>query len=71
MLILVPFKPVAIVLGFLSALIFCSYFASCWIEHKDPFQINHAMHVIRTKPSAHPVVPSHNHSYKAALPASQ
>jgi hypothetical protein len=29
MLILVSFKPVVIVLGFLSAMIFCSYFTSC------------------------------------------
>ena len=70
MLILVPFKPVAIVLGFLSALIFCSYFASCWIEHKDPFQIGRAAHVIRAKTIAHPV-PPHKHSYKAAPTASE
>lgn len=70
MLILVPFKPVAIVLGCLSALIFCSYFASCWIEHKDPFQIDHAAHVMRTKTGAHPASP-HKHPYKAALPTSQ
>lgn len=37
MLILVPFKPVAIVLGCLSALILGSYFVSCWMEHKSPF----------------------------------
>jgi hypothetical protein len=52
MLILVPFKPVAVVLGCLSAMIFCSYFVSCWIEHKDPFRVDAATYI--TAPAAHP-----------------
>jgi hypothetical protein len=68
MLILIPFKPVALVLGTVSALILGGYFVSCWIEHKDPFQVG-AMHVVRTKPTPHPTEP-HQHAHKVA-PASE
>jgi hypothetical protein len=50
MLILVPFKPVAIVLGCLSALILGSYFVSCWMEHKSPFLTYHPMQIHETRP---------------------
>lgn len=70
MLILVPFKPVALVLSCLSALIFCGYFVSCWIEHKDPFQVNAATHVVGAKTAAHPI-PPHEHPYKAATRVSE
>ena len=40
MLILVPWKPVALVLGLLSALILVSYFGSSVLERKDPFAIS-------------------------------
>jgi len=37
MIVLVPFKPFAIVIGLLAALVFCGYIASACIEHKNPF----------------------------------
>jgi hypothetical protein len=40
MVILVPFKPIALVLGLLSALIFVSYFGSALIHGKDPFAVS-------------------------------
>lgn len=43
MVVLVPFKPVAIVLGLLSALIFMSYFGSALIHGRDPFAVNSAI----------------------------
>jgi len=63
MLILVPLKPIAIVLGCLSALILGSYFVSCWMEHKSPFLTYHPMQVRRTMTVAHPP-PQSWHSHK-------
>jgi hypothetical protein len=40
MVILVPWKPVALVLGLLSALILVSYFGSALMRGKDPFAAN-------------------------------
>lgn len=40
MLILVPWKPVALVLSLLSAVILASYFGSAAIHGKDPFAVN-------------------------------
>jgi hypothetical protein len=40
MIILVPWKPVAIVLGLLGALIFVSYFGSALMHGKDPFAVS-------------------------------
>jgi hypothetical protein len=37
MLVLVPFKPIAIVIGLLAALIFCGYVASSYSQGKNPF----------------------------------
>lgn len=42
MVVLVPLKPVALVLGLLSALIFVSYFGSALIHGRDPFAVNSA-----------------------------
>jgi len=70
MLILVPFKPVAIVLGCLSALILGSYFVSCWMEHKSPFLTYHPVQIHETMPVAHPVS-QHKHRYPSTSQASQ
>jgi hypothetical protein len=70
MLILVPFKPIAIVLGCLSALILGSYFVSCWMEHKSPFLTYHPTQIRETTTVAHPV-PQHRHPYKATPQVSQ
>jgi hypothetical protein len=40
MIILVPWKPVALVLGLLAALIFVSYFGSALMHSKDPFAVS-------------------------------
>jgi hypothetical protein len=40
MFILVPWKPVALVLGLLGALIFVSYFGSALMHGKDPFAVS-------------------------------
>lgn len=40
MVVLVPWKPVALVLGLLSALIFVSYFGSALMHGKDPFVVS-------------------------------
>ena len=40
MVILVPWKPVALVLGFLAALILVAYFGSALISGKDPFAVS-------------------------------
>lgn len=70
MLILVPFKPVAIVLGCLGAMIFCGYFISCWIEHKDPFKVDAAT-PISVPATANHAAPAHKHTHKPAAQVSQ
>ena len=40
MVVLVPWKPVALVLGLLSALILVSYFGSALMRGKDPFAVS-------------------------------
>jgi hypothetical protein len=70
MLILVPFKPVALVLGCLSAMIFCGYSISCWIEHKDPFKVDATTHISIPATAAHPV-PAHKQTYKPTAHATQ
>jgi hypothetical protein len=51
MVVLVPLKPVAVVLGLLSALIFVSYFGSALIHGRDPFAVNSA--IWRHPPAQH------------------
>jgi hypothetical protein len=40
MVILIPWKPVALVLGLLSVLILVGYFGSALIRGKDPFAVS-------------------------------
>ena len=40
MVILVPWKPIAFVLGLLSALVLVSYFGSALMRGKDPFAVS-------------------------------
>jgi hypothetical protein len=40
MVILVPWKPIALVLGLLSALILVTYFGSALARGKDPFAVS-------------------------------
>lgn len=64
MFILVPWKPVALVLGLLGALIFVSYFGSALMHGKDPFAVStgnwqnaSAQHVKSQSTAAHKPVP--------------
>lgn len=69
MLMLVPFKPVAIVLGCLSTMIFCGYFITCWIEYKDLFKVDAAMHI--NVPTAVYPMSAHKRTYKPVAHVSQ
>ena len=40
MVVLVPWKPVALVLGLLSALVLVSYFGSALMHGRDPFAVS-------------------------------
>jgi hypothetical protein len=65
MLILVPFKPVVIVFGFLAALILFSYFGTALIEGKNPFAPygDVANRVTFGQPSSHSA-PERKHIHK-------
>jgi hypothetical protein len=72
MRILVPWKPVVVVWGLLSAMIFFGFVASSVLEGKDPF----APGATITQPSAMKGPPAqagqqHKHSRKAAQTPSQ
>ena len=64
MLILVPWKPVVIVFGFLAALVLLSYFGSALIEGKNPFAPygSAANRVTPGQPAAHS---ASEHKHKA------
>jgi hypothetical protein len=72
MYILVPWKPVVLVWGLLSAMIFFGFVASSVLEGKDPF----APGATILQPSATKATPVQgrqqpNHSHKAAQTPSQ
>ena len=72
MQILVPWKPVVLVWGLLSAMIFFGFVASSVLEGKDPF----APGMTVTQPSAMKASPAQaaqqpKHSHKAAQTPSQ
>ena len=72
MVILVPWKPVALVLGLLSALILVSYFGSALMRGKDPFAVSTgnwqpaAAHHARSQSTA-----THKPDLRAAVPANR
>jgi hypothetical protein len=70
-LILVPWKPVVIVFGFLAALVLLSYFGSALIEGKNPFAPygDLANRVTLRQPAEHSA-PQHKHIRKASSPKS-
>jgi len=70
-LILVPWKPVVIVFGFLAALVLFSYFGSTLIEGKNPFAPygDLANRVTLRQPAEHSA-PQHKHIRKANSPKS-
>jgi hypothetical protein len=65
MLILVPWKPVAIVFGLLAVLMLFSYYGSALIEGKNPFAPygGVANHVAPGQPAAHSA-PDHKQVHK-------
>lgn len=46
MLILVPWKPLALAVGLLSGLVLIDFIGSSLVEHKDPLSIKRAAQVI-------------------------
>jgi hypothetical protein len=67
MMILIPFKPVVLVLGLLSALIFAGFVGSSLIEGKEPFVVDRSQprHMLVKQDSAR-ATPEHRHPHKAA-----
>jgi hypothetical protein len=67
MMILVPFKPVALVLGLLSGLIFAGFVGSSLIEGKEPFVMDRgqARHMLVKQNTAR-ATPEHRHPHKTA-----
>ena len=65
MLILVPWKPVVILFGFLAALVLFSYFGTALIQGKNPFAPygDVANRVTFGQPAAHSA-PEHKHIHK-------
>jgi hypothetical protein len=53
MAILIPLKPVVLVLGLLSGFVFASYFGSSVLEGKAPFSVAHfeTRHTIAGEPA--------------------
>ena len=65
MMVLVPFKPVVLVLGLLSGLIFVGFVGSSLLEGKEPFVMDRAQtrHAIVKQDTARPT-PEHKHAHK-------
>ncbi len=67
MLILIPFKPVALVMGVLAVLILAGYFLPFLIEGKNPYADDLAhMRQIAAKYSAAHAAAQHKHAFHAA-----
>lgn len=66
MMILIPFKPVVLVLGLLSGLIFAGFVGSSLLDGKEPFVIDkgQARHTLVRQDTAR-VTPEHKHPQKA------
>ena len=65
MMILIPFKPVVLVLGLLSGLIFVGFVGSSLLEGKHPFVMDRAQtrHTL-VKQDAARATPEHKHPQK-------
>ena len=65
MLVLVPFKPVVLVLGLLSGLIFVGFVGSSLLEGKEPFVMDRAKtrHTLVKQDTAR-ATPEHKHTQK-------
>jgi hypothetical protein len=65
MMILVPFKPVVLVLGLLSGLVFAGFIGSSLLEGKAPFVDSGETHRAVVKQDAVRATPEHEHPHKA------
>jgi hypothetical protein len=72
MMILVPFKPVVLVLGLLSGLIFVGFMGSSLLEGKGPFAVDRGemRHAVVGQDGAR-ATPKHKHPHKAASARAQ
>jgi hypothetical protein len=72
MMILIPFKPVVLVLGLLSALIFAGFVGSSLIEGKEALVVDRgqARHML-VKQNTAQATPEHRHPHKTALVRAQ
>ena len=68
MVVLVPWKPVALVLGLLSALILVSYFGSALMRGKDPFAVSTGNWGTT---AAHHAISDHRHKSHAPVVANR
>jgi hypothetical protein len=66
MMILVPFKPIFLVLGLLSGLIFVGFIGSSLLEGKEPFAMDRgeARHTVVRQDAAR-ATPEHERPHKA------
>jgi hypothetical protein len=71
MYILVPWKPVVLVWGLLSAMIFFGFVASSVLEGKDPFAPGAITRPSATKATSAQAGQQPKHSHKAAQTPSQ
>ena len=66
MMILIPFKPIILVLGLLTGLIFVGFVGSSLFEGKAPFALDSAeTRRAVIKQDAVRVTPEHKHSHRA------
>jgi hypothetical protein len=68
MMVLVPFKPVVLVLGLLSGFVFVGFVVSSLLEGKDPFVMDRAQtkHTLVEQDTAH-VTPEYKHPQKPSV----
>lgn len=73
MFILVPWKPVALIVGILGALVFVGYVGSSLMQGRNPFGMPAAAQsqIISPKPAVVHTKPQHRDLHKAEHPSGQ
>ena len=72
MFFLVPWKPVALIVGILGALVFVGYVGSSLMHRRNPFGMPTAQtQVISSKPAVVHANPPHRNLHKAERPSGQ
>jgi hypothetical protein len=71
MVILVPWKPVALVLGVLAALILVGYFGSALVRGKDPFAVSTGNWQPAAQHATHHATDAHKHNPRTAVAANR